>query len=116
VLITNKVTTHFFITPFKPISYTLHATPLAGSRYKFIEPLAKLRVDERQSHLETIFGLEWAAWWFHGAKFQPGNGPKWGSRSPLMSFARGSIAYNLSHGFVGPFAGVMKTPQGVLMD
>jgi len=28
VLITNKVTTHFFITPFKPISYTLHATTL----------------------------------------------------------------------------------------
>jgi len=34
VLITNKVTTHFFITPFKPISYTLHATTLAGSRLK----------------------------------------------------------------------------------
>jgi len=34
VLITNKVTAHFFITLFKPISYTLHAPTLAGSRFK----------------------------------------------------------------------------------
>jgi len=34
--------------------------------------------------------MEQAAWWFHGAKFQLGNGPKWGSQSPLTSFARGS--------------------------
>jgi len=31
-LITNKATTHFFITPFKLISYTLQAPPLAGFR------------------------------------------------------------------------------------
>jgi len=32
VLITNKVTTHFFITPFKSIPSTLHALPTAFSR------------------------------------------------------------------------------------
>jgi len=32
MLITNKVTTHFFITPFKSTSYTLHALPTAFSR------------------------------------------------------------------------------------
>jgi len=32
VLITNKVTTHFFITSFKSIPYTLHALPTAFSR------------------------------------------------------------------------------------
>jgi len=31
-LITNKVTTHFFITPFKSTCYTLHALPTAFSR------------------------------------------------------------------------------------
>ncbi len=33
MLITNKVTTHFFITPFKSTSYTLHALPTAFSRF-----------------------------------------------------------------------------------
>jgi len=32
MLITNKVTTHFFITPFKSTYYTLHALPTAFSR------------------------------------------------------------------------------------
>jgi len=32
-LITNKVTTCFFNTPAKPMSYTLHARSPAGSRY-----------------------------------------------------------------------------------
>jgi len=32
VLITNKVTTHFFITSFKSIPYTLHALPTAFPR------------------------------------------------------------------------------------
>jgi len=30
--VTNKVTTHFFITPFKSIAYTLHALPTVFSR------------------------------------------------------------------------------------
>jgi len=34
MLITNKVTTHFFITPFKSIPSTLHALPTAFSRIK----------------------------------------------------------------------------------
>jgi hypothetical protein len=34
MLITNKVTTHFFITPFKLISCTLHALPTAISKLK----------------------------------------------------------------------------------
>jgi murein L,D-transpeptidase YafK len=33
VLITNEVTTHFFITPFKSISHTLYALPTALSRF-----------------------------------------------------------------------------------
>jgi len=41
VIITNKVTTHFCITPFKPISYTLHATTLAGSRLSIKEVAAQ---------------------------------------------------------------------------
>jgi len=32
VLITNKVTTHFFITPFKSKPYTLHLLPTVFSR------------------------------------------------------------------------------------
>jgi len=34
MLITNKVTTHFFITPFKSTSDILHALPTAFSRIK----------------------------------------------------------------------------------
>ena len=34
VFITNEVTTHFFITPFKSISCTLHALPTVFSRLK----------------------------------------------------------------------------------
>jgi len=55
---------------------------------KFNEPQTKLWVDERQSHVESIFGKQaalfrravglhvWAsiAWWFHGSKFQLGRG------------------------------------------
>jgi len=36
MLITNKAITHFFNTPSKPISYTLHARSLAGSRFEWI--------------------------------------------------------------------------------
>jgi len=39
MLITNKVTTHFFITPFKSTSYTLHALPTAFSRIMAVSML-----------------------------------------------------------------------------
>jgi len=43
MLITNKVTTHFFITPFKSTSYTLHALPTAFSRINHTEPHLELK-------------------------------------------------------------------------
>ncbi|MDQ6960372.1 MAG: nicotinamidase [Mariprofundaceae bacterium] len=56
-----------------------------------LEPLAKLWVDEWQSHFECNFRLEQGAWWFHAPQFQPEIAPEWGSQSPLMSFASGSL-------------------------
>jgi len=43
VLITNKVTTHFFITPFKSIPSTLHALPTAFSRITVVNQITKER-------------------------------------------------------------------------
>ena len=53
VLITNKVTTHFFITPFKSVPYTLHLLPTAFSRINITLPLV-----DGQNH-----DIPFPAWW-----------------------------------------------------
>jgi len=61
--VTSKVTASFSVTPFKSIAYTLHALPTEVFSLLFVkshakEPLAKARVDERQSRFESIFEME----------------------------------------------------------
>ncbi len=48
VLITNEVTTHFFITPFKSISYTLYALPTALSRFNHLRYYLQPRKGRKQ--------------------------------------------------------------------
>ncbi len=46
MLITNKVTTSFSVTPFKSISYTLHALPTEDSRIMIDYRDTKQRYDD----------------------------------------------------------------------